>query len=86
MLDPDITRLVLGVALALHLAHHRWAHRHISFVEVFAAALLVAPTVYPLLLVIAHSATVVVLVLGSIGIGRLSPQWEGAARARTPSG
>lgn len=74
MPDPDITRLVLGVALALHLTHHRWAHRHISFVEVFAAGLLTLPTTFaPVLLGIAHLGNVAVLVVGSIGIRRLSP-------------
>lgn len=78
MLDPVVTQIVLAVALALHLAHHRLAHRHISFVEVGAAALLAVPAAAlpPMLLVPAHLGVVAILVAGSIGIRRLSPDWQ----------
>lgn len=78
MIEPSVTQSILGVALALHLAHHRLARRHISFVEVAAATLLVVPVIMlpPVLLVVAHLGVVGVLLVGSIGIRRLSPSWE----------
>jgi len=77
MVDPNLTQIVLGVALALHLAHHRLAHRHISFVEVFAAGLLTLPTTqFPLPIAVAHLGTVAVLAMGSLSIRKLSPAWD----------
>ncbi len=46
-LTPEITKAILAAALALHLLHHRLAKRHVSFVEVASAALLLVPAVGP---------------------------------------
>lgn len=77
-LMPDLTRIMLTVALALHLLHHRPAKRHISFVEVVSAMLLLAPTAGPhpaWLLMAAHLAATAILAVGSLRIDRLSPDW-----------
>lgn len=95
LLRPEATYALLLAAQALHLLHHRLAKRHISFVEVVAAAvLLVPPTapVPPALLMSAHLALVAVQAAGSLWIRRLSPDWspptggaaQGRAAARRP--
>lgn len=77
--SPAATYALLLFVQAGHLLHHRLAKRHISFVEVIAGAVLcVPPTVAVVgwLLMSAHLSLVVVQVIGSLRIGRLSPQWE----------
>lgn len=78
MIEPDVTRTILAIVLALHLAHHRLAKRHISFAEVTAAALLCLPAgVAPaVILVAAHLGAAAVLIFGSLDIDRRSPDWS----------
>jgi hypothetical protein len=63
----------------MHLLHHRLAKRHISFAEVISAGALCVPPasglVPPVLLIGMHSVLIVVQVIGSAFIQRLSPDW-----------
>lgn len=88
MLDPSVTQMILAVVLALHLAHHRLAKRHISFVEVVAAAMLCVPVaVAPgMILAVAHLAIVAVLGIGSLDIRRRSPDWSNGYARETSGG
>jgi hypothetical protein len=79
MLTPDVTYLVLLAVQALHLLHHRLAKRHISFAEVASSAVLCVPPTAPVpawALMVAHLTLVVVQIVGSLRIKRLSPSWE----------
>ncbi len=78
MLNPQNTYIALLVVQALHLFHHRLAKRHISFAEVISAIVLCVPPWAPvpsLMLMIAHLSLIVIQVVGSLWIRRLSPQW-----------
>ena len=78
MLTPQITFTILLLVQTGHLLHHRLAKRHISYAEVISAAVLCVPLTGPVpgwLLMTAHLALVVVQIVGSIWIKRLSPQW-----------
>lgn len=78
MLNPQNTYLALLFVQALHLLHHRVAKRHISFAEVISAMVLCVPPWAPvpaLLLIGAHLSLIVVQVVGSLWIKRLSPEW-----------
>lgn len=87
-LTPDLTRGILTAALALHLLHHRLAKRHISFVEVASATLLLLPAGGPVpgwLLMGAHLGFTAIQGVGSWRIDRLSPDWSAdAAAGRRP--
>ena len=78
MLIPQNTYIALLVVQALHLLHHRLAKRHISFAEVISAVVLCVPPWAPvpaLLLMGAHLSLIVVQVIGSLWIKKLSPEW-----------
>lgn len=78
MLTPYPTYLALLVVQALHLLHHRLAKRHISFAEVISAGVLCVPPWSPLpawLLMGAHIILIVVQLVGSLWIKKLSPNW-----------
>lgn len=78
MLTPQTTYTALLAVQALHLLHHRLAKRHISFAEVVSALVLCIPPWVPLpawLLMGAHLILIAVQVVGSLWIGRLSPNW-----------
>ena len=76
-LTPDITWMALLTVQTLHLLHHLLAKRHISVVEVLAGAALLIPVpagaVAGLLLMILHVGLIIVQLIGSIWIRRLSP-------------
>lgn len=80
MLTPTTTYIALLVVQAFHLFHHRITRRHISFAEVVSAAVLcVPPTVITLpgwLFMGAHLSLILVQVLGSLWIKKLSPDWS----------
>jgi hypothetical protein len=79
MLTPQVTYLTLLVVQASHLLHHRLAKRHISFAEVVSAIVLCVPPWTPLpafLLMGAHLILIVVQIVGSLWIKRLSPNWS----------
>jgi hypothetical protein len=78
MLTPQKTYLALLVVQALHLLHHRWAKRHISYAEVISALVLCVPPWAPLpvwLLMGAHLILITVQIVGSLWIKKLSPNW-----------
>jgi hypothetical protein len=78
MLTPQTTYIALLVVQALHLLHHRLVKRHISFAEVVSAVVLCVPPwtpVPPWLLMSTHLTLIVVQVIGSVWIKRLSPDW-----------
>lgn len=79
MLTPQATYLALLAVQALHLLHHRLAKRHISFAEVVSALVLCIPPWAPLpawLLIGAHIILILVQVVGSLWIKKLSPNWS----------
>jgi hypothetical protein len=79
MLTPQSTYIALLVVQALHLLHHRLAQRHISFAEVVSAIVLCVPPWSPLpafVLMGAHLLLIVVQVIGSLWIKKLSPNWS----------
>jgi uncharacterized membrane protein len=79
MLTPEITYIALLVVQALHLLHHRVAKRHISFAEVISAVVLCVPpwttSIPAWLLIGAHIVLILVQIIGSLWIKRLSPNW-----------
>jgi len=78
MLNPQNTYVALLVVQALHLLHHRLSKQHISFAEVISAIVLCVPPWAPvpaLLLITAHLSLIVVQVVGSLWIKKLSPEW-----------
>ncbi len=76
-LTPEITWSALLAIQTLHLLHHLLAKRHISVVEVLTSAALLVPipsgATAGLLLMILHTGLIVVQLIGSIWIRRLSP-------------
>lgn len=76
-MSPEITLVVLLAVQALHLLHHRLAKRHISFAEVAGAAILCLPLgALPAWLTMSlHLGMSAVQIIGSLWIGRLSPDW-----------
>ncbi|HEY0174712.1 MAG TPA: hypothetical protein VGB98_27090 [Pyrinomonadaceae bacterium] len=80
MLTPTTTYVVLLVAQALHLLHHRVARRHISFAEVVSAVVLcVPPFAVPLpawVFMATHLSLVAIQIVGSLWIKKLSPDWS----------
>ncbi len=79
-ITPETTYAALLIINALHLLHHRWAKRHISYAEATAAALLCVPiTALPAgLIMSAHGAMITIQVAGSLFIRKLSPDWQEA--------
>ena len=79
MLTPTTTYIVLLVAQALHLLHHRVAKRHISFAEVVSAVVLCVPPFVVSLPAWAfmgtHLSLVAIQIVGSLWIKKLSPDW-----------
>jgi hypothetical protein len=78
VITPEVTYLALLVVQALHLLHHRLAKRHISFTEVVSAAVLCVPPTAPVpgwSLMSTHITLIVVQIVGSLWIKRLSPDW-----------
>jgi hypothetical protein len=79
-MNPAWSYVALLVVQALHLLHHRLAKRHISFVEVVAGGVLCIPPTSELLpgllLSGVHLVLIGIEIVGSIGIGRLSPDWS----------
>jgi hypothetical protein len=84
MLTPTITYIALLVVQALHLFHHRVTKRHISFAEVVSAVVLcVPPFVVSLpawLFISVHLALIVIQMVGSLWIKKLSPNWRNVGR------
>jgi hypothetical protein len=82
MLTPTMTYLALLVVQALHLFHHRIAKRHISFAEVVSAVVLcVPPFIVSLpawLFISVHLALIIIQLVGSLWIKKLSPDWSKA--------
>lgn len=80
MLTPTVTYIALLVVQALHLFHHRVAKRHISFAEVISAVVLcVPPFLVSLpagLFMSVHLALIVIQLIGSFWIKKLSPDWS----------
>lgn len=78
-MTPQATYIALLVVQALHLLHHRLSKRHISFAEVVSAVVLCVPPWAPLpgwLLMGAHLFQIVVQIVGSLWIKKLSPNWS----------
>ena len=78
ILTPQTTYIALLIVQAVHLLHHRLAKRHISFAEVISAFVLCVPPWAPpsaLLLMAVHLTLIVVQVVGSLWIKKLSPEW-----------
>jgi hypothetical protein len=78
MLTPQSTYIALLVVQALHLLHHRLAKRHISFAEVVSAVVLCVPPWSPVpgwLLMGTHLVLILVQIVGSLWIKKLSPNW-----------
>ena len=77
MLTPTTTYIALLVVQAFHLLHHRIARRHISFAEVVSAVVLcVPPTAVSLpgwLFMGAHLSLILIQIVGSVWIKKLSP-------------
>ncbi|MEO8035539.1 MAG: hypothetical protein ABI837_13970 [Acidobacteriota bacterium] len=71
--------MALLIVQALHLLHHRLAKRHISFAEFASALVLCFPPflflVPAVLFVSVHLFLIAVQVVGSLWIGKLSPDW-----------
>jgi len=79
MLTPQSTYVALLVVQALHLLHHRLAKRHISFAEVISTIVLCVPPWAPLpafVLMGMHLILIVVQVIGSFWIKKLSLNWS----------
>ena len=78
ILNPQNTYIALLLVQALHLLHHRLAKRHISFAEVISAVVLWVPPWLPVpaaLFVTTHITLIVVQLVGSLWIKKLSPEW-----------
>ena len=79
MLTPQHTYIALLIVQAFHLLHHRLAKRHISFAEVISAVVLCVPPwlpVPPPVFIATHGTLILVQVVGSLWIRKLSPEWE----------
>ena len=76
-LTPELTYGALLLVQALHLLHHRLTRRHISFAEVISAFVLLIPlsSLPAGLLMTAHIGLILVQLVGSVWIERLSPKW-----------
>lgn len=79
-ITPTATYLLLLVVQMFHLLHHRVAKRHISYAEVISAGVLCVP---PFLVALpssvfmaAHIGLILVQIVGSVWIKKLSPSWS----------
>lgn len=78
MLTPQVTYFALLIVQVLHLFHHRVAKRHISYAEVTTAVVLCVPPWMFLpgwLLMGTHLTLIIVQIIGSVWIRKLSPDW-----------
>ena len=80
MLTVQTTYIALLVVQALHLFHHRITKRQISFAEVISALVLCVPpwttSVPTRPLMGAHISLIIVQIVGSLWIKKLSPNWN----------
>ncbi len=80
MLTPEITYVALLITQAAHLFHHRIVKRHISYAEVISALVLCVPPFLVSLpgwaFMITHVTLILVQIVGSIWIKKLSPEWS----------
>ena len=80
MLTPAYTYVALAVVQTLHLFHHRLVKRHISFAETISSLVLCFPpfliSLPAVVFMTAHIAMIVIQVVGSIWIKKLSPDWN----------
>ena len=79
MLTAQHTYSALLVVQAFHLLHHRLAKRHISFAEVISAVVICVPPWLPFPPVVfmgTHVTLILVQIVGSLWIKKLSPEWE----------
>jgi len=86
MLTPQNTYFALLIVQALHLLHPRLTKRHISLAEVISAVVLCVPWWLPipaLLLMGAHILLIVVQIVGSVWIKKLSPDWKSSDGAES---
>ena len=86
MLTPQNTYFALLIVQALHLLHRRLTKRHISLAEVISAVVLCVPWWLPipaLLLMGAHILLIVVQIVGSVWIKKLSPDWKSSDGAES---
>lgn len=76
--DPQFTYFALLVIQAFHLLHHRFAKRHISYIEGMTALILIYPPTNRLLPPIVVSGTHLIFgliqIVGSVWIKKLSPK------------
>ncbi len=78
-ITPQMTYMALLIVQALHLLHHRISKRHISFVEVITAGVLcISPSIaiQGAVLMIVHVGLIIIQIVGSVFIKRLSPDWS----------
>ena len=77
---PLHTYLALLIVQTLHLFHHRLVKRHISFAETISSLVLCFPpfliSLPAVVFMTAHITMIVVQVVGSIWIRKLSPDWS----------
>ena len=79
VLSPAHTYVALLVVQTLHLFHHRLVKRHISFAETISSLVLCFPpfliALPAVVFISAHITMIVVQIVGSIWIRKLSPSW-----------
>lgn len=79
MLTPQVTYFTLLIVQALHLLHHRITKRHISYAEVISAAVLCVPpfavSLPAWLFIATHLSLIIIQIVGSVWIRKLSPDW-----------
>jgi hypothetical protein len=79
-LTPQFTYLALLVVQAIHLFHHRLVKRHISFAECLTGLVLIYQPSFewvPAWAVMStHVLLILVQIIGSVWIKRLSPDWQ----------
>ena len=82
MLTPAHTYVALLIVQTLHLFHHRLVKRHISFAETISSLVLCFPpflvSLPAVVFMSAHIAMILIQVVGSIWIQKLSPDWASA--------
>jgi hypothetical protein len=80
LLTPAHTYVALLVVQAGHLLHHRLAKRHISYAEFVSAVVLCFPPFLiqlpSVVFVSTHLFLIVVQIVGSLWIRKLSPDWN----------
>jgi hypothetical protein len=87
ILTPTHTYMALLIVQGLHLLHHRLVKRHISYAETISSLVLCFPpfviTLPAIVFMSAHIAMIVIQLVGSIWIQKLSPDWNRTGRAET---